>query len=91
MMKKDTTCPRKRFHDNLMKQLNKWCHEGDHLVVCMDANEDIYTKSLGKSLTSSEGLNIVEVVGDFTSKRIGDTFIRGSNPLTAYGLHLTWW
>ncbi len=80
-MKKDNTCPRKCFHDNLMKQLNKWRHEGDRLVVCMDANEDIYTKSLGKYLTSSEGLNIVEVVGDFTGKRIGATFIRGSKPI----------
>ncbi len=68
MMKKDTTCPRKRFHDNLMKQLNKWRKEGDCLVVCMDAYEDIYKKSLGKSLTSSKGLNVVEVVGDFTGR-----------------------
>ncbi len=41
-MKKDITCPRKRFHDDLMKQLHKWHQEGDRLVVCMDANEDIY-------------------------------------------------
>jgi hypothetical protein len=40
-MKKDTTCPRKRFQDNLMKQLNKRHKEGDCLIVCMDANEDI--------------------------------------------------
>jgi hypothetical protein len=81
MMKKDTTCPRKHFHDNLMKQLNKWHQEGDCLVVCMDANEDIYKKSLGKSLMSSKGLNMVEVVGDFTGKWIGATFFRGSKPI----------
>jgi hypothetical protein len=80
-MKKDITCPRKCFHDNLMKQLNKWHQEGDRLVVCMDANEDIYKKSLGKSLTSSEGLNMVEMVGELTGKRIGATFFRGSKPI----------
>jgi hypothetical protein len=44
MMKKDTTCPRKRFHDDLLKQLNKWRQEGDCLIVCMDANKDINKK-----------------------------------------------
>ncbi len=80
-MKKDITCPRKHFHDDFVKQLNKWHREGDRLVVCMDANEDIYKKSLGKSLMSSEGLNMVEVVGEFTRKRIGATFFRGSKPI----------
>jgi hypothetical protein len=80
-MKKDITCPRKHFHDDLMKQLNKWHQEGDRLVVCMDANEEIYKKSLGKSLTSTEGLNMVEVVGVFTGKQIGATFFRGSKPI----------
>jgi hypothetical protein len=81
MMKKDTTCPRKRFHDDLLKQLNKWRQEGDRLIVCMDANKDIYKKSIGKSLTSREGLNMVEVVGEFTGRRIGATFFRGSKPI----------
>jgi hypothetical protein len=49
--RKDLMYPRKQFHDNLMTQLNKWRQEGDSLVVCLDANEDIYKKSLGKSLT----------------------------------------
>jgi hypothetical protein len=45
--RKDLTCPRKQFHDDLMIQLDKWQQEGDRLVVCLDANEDIYKKSLG--------------------------------------------
>jgi hypothetical protein len=49
--------------------------------VCMDANEDICKKSLGKSLTISEGLNMVEVVGDVTGKQIGATFFRGLKPI----------
>ena len=43
----------------------------------MDANEDIYKKSLGKSITAIYGLNMNEVVGIFTGKNIGTTFFRG--------------
>ena len=59
----------------------KWHEEGDPLVVCLDANEDIYKKSLGKSLTRSNGLRMSEVVGDFTGTKIGPTFFRGSKPI----------
>jgi hypothetical protein len=86
---KDLTCPQKRFHDNLTGQLEKWRTEGDRLIVCMDANEDIYQKSFGKSLTRTDGLNMSEVVGDFTGKRIGPTFFGAQNQLTGYGQHLT--
>ena len=79
--RKDLTCPRKHFHDDLVAQLTKWREEGDQLVVCLDANEDIYKKSLGKSLTKSDGLRMSEVVGDFTGKKIGPTFFRGSKPI----------
>ncbi len=64
-----------------MQQLEKWRLEGDCLIVCMDANEDIYKKSLGKSLTKIDGLNMSEVVDDFTGKQIGPTFFRGSKPI----------
>ena len=42
----------------------------------MDANEHIYRKGLGKMLTDSEGLDMVEVVGGFTGKKIGATYSR---------------
>ncbi len=64
-----------------MAQLRKRREEGDRLVVCLDANEDIYKKSLGKSLTKSNGLRMSEVVGDFTGKKIGPAFFRGSKPI----------
>jgi hypothetical protein len=76
MQKKDLTCPRKKFHDDLVLQLEKWRKNWDRLVVCLDANEDIYKKSLGKSFTKSASLNMSEVVGDFTGKKIGPTFFR---------------
>ncbi len=78
---RDLTCPRKRFHDDLIAQMVKWRDEGDRLVVCMDANEDIYHKSMGKTLTNVDGLNMSKVVGDFTGKKIGPTFFRGSKPI----------
>ena len=49
----------------------------------MDANEDIYKKSLGKYITARDGLNMNEVVGTLTGKKIGATFFRGSNPIDA--------
>ncbi len=49
--------------------------------MCLDANEYIYKNSLGKSLTKREGLNMLEVVGKFTGRKIGPTFFRGSKPI----------
>ena len=67
---KDTSCPRKRFRRDLAAQLNKWREEGDRIIVAMDANENIYRKSIGKMLTDSAGLNMKEVVGEFTKKKL---------------------
>jgi hypothetical protein len=47
----------------------------------MDANEDFYRKSIGKSLTKKDGLNMSKVVGNFTGKKISPTFFRGSKPI----------
>ncbi len=51
------------------------------MIVCPDANEDIYKKSLGKSLTDIDGLAMKGVVGDFTGTPVGVTFFRGSKPI----------
>lgn len=66
-----------------MEQLTIWRAQGDRLIVCMDANEDIYTKSIGKELTDVSGLKMREVVGDFTGEKIGATYFRGSHPIDA--------
>ena len=47
----------------------------------MDANENIYTKRIGKMLTDGNGLDMTEVVGAFTGQRLGATFFRGSTPI----------
>ena len=79
--RKDLTCPRTKFREDLIEQLLKWREEGDKLIVCLDANENIYTKSIGKELTNLDGLAMKEVVGSFTGKQVGPTFFRGSNPI----------
>ena len=53
----------------------------------MDANEEIYKKSIGKSITARYGLNMSEVVGIFTVNKIGSNFFIGSNRLMQYGQH----
>ena len=75
------TCPLIRFREDLVAQLRKWRAEGDRLIVCMDANSDIYRKELGKALTNADGLNMSEVVGNFTGMPVGPTFFRGQKPI----------
>ena len=49
----------------------------------MDANGDIYKNSLVKSIPAKNGLNMNEVLGKFTGKKIEATFFRGSKPIDA--------
>ena len=79
--RKDLTCPRVKFRNDLVDLLGKWRSEGDKLIVCLDTNKHIYKKLIGKSLTDIDGLAIKEVVGDFTGKAVGSTFFRGSKPI----------
>jgi hypothetical protein len=79
--KKDLSCPRTKFREDLIDQLSKWREAGDKLIVCLDANENIYSKSIGKALTNLEGLAMKEVVGTFTGRRVGPTYSRGSTPI----------
>ncbi len=72
--KGNLTCPRTKFREDLITQLKKWREDGDRLIVCLDANEHIYEKSIGKSLADIEGLAMKEVVGAFTNQPVGPTF-----------------
>jgi len=74
-------CPRVRFREDLVKTLKKWRQQGDKLIVCLDANENIYRKSLGKALTDADGLDMKEVVGNFTGRQISATYFRGQSPI----------
>jgi len=57
--------------------LKEWRTAGGRLVVCLDANENIYMQALGKMLTNPEGLGMIEEVGGCTGKKIGPTYFRG--------------
>jgi hypothetical protein len=50
-------------------------------MVCLDANEDIYHKSIEKALTDINGQAINEVVDKFTHQPVGPTFFWGSKPI----------
>jgi len=47
----------------------------------MDANENIYDKIIGKTLTSATGLDMREVVGNHTGKKMGPIYFRGTQPI----------
>jgi hypothetical protein len=79
--RKDLTCPQTKFCKDLVSQLWQWQQDGDKLIVCLDANEGIYPKLIGKALTDLGGLRMKEVVGDFTQQRVGATFFRCSKPI----------
>ena len=70
----DLTCPRKRFANDLIKQLETRREEGARIVLCEDANENMYDKALGKRITSTVDLNMKEVVGSFTRQKVGAIF-----------------
>ena len=89
MKEKDRSCPRKQFREDLVRQLKKWRDSGERLVVCMDANKDIYSKSIGKALTDPEGLGMAEVVGEFTGKKWEPPTIAERNQLMVFGQHRT--
>ncbi len=74
-------CLRVKFWEDLVQQLQKWRADGDRLIVCLDANEDIYRKSIGNTMMSVDGLAMREVVGEFTGKRIGPTYFHGKKPI----------
>ena len=51
-------------------------------MVCLDANEDIYKKSIGKALIDPDGgLSMKEVVGEFTGEKVGAAYFRGEKPI----------
>ena len=81
MKEKDRTCPKTRFKNDLLAQLRKWREQGDWLIVCIDVDKDIYHKSIVKALTVSEDIQMIEAVGNYTGKKIGATFFRGTKPI----------
>ena len=53
--------------------MKQWWKDGEHLILCLDANENIYRGELGWQLTELDGLGMKEVVGEFTARQLGAT------------------
>ena len=72
--RKCNTFPRIKIREDLLAQLTQWREAGDKLIVCLDANKNIYKKAIGKALTSVDGLAMKEVVGNFTGILVGPAY-----------------
>ncbi len=63
--------------------MRQWRWEGERLILCLDANKNIYLGKLGWELMDLHGLGMKEVMGEFTTRRLGATCFRGSAPIDA--------
>jgi hypothetical protein len=63
--------------------MRQWRRVGERLILCLDANKNIYLGKLGQELTDLHGLGMKEVVGEFTTWRLGAMYFRGSAPIDA--------
>jgi hypothetical protein len=79
----DDTCPRTQFREDLLCKMKQWQKKGGQLILCLDANKNIYRGQLGRQLTHLHGLGMKEVIGDFTAKILGATYFQGSMPIDA--------
>jgi hypothetical protein len=80
---RDDMCPRSRFREDLLRKLKQWRWEGEQLILCLDANKNIHRGELGWELMDLHGLGMKEVIGEFTTRRLGATYFRGSVPIDA--------
>ncbi len=78
---KDDTCSHAWFQEDLLCHMKKWRKEGKRLILCIDANKNIYRGELGQQSTDLDGLGMKEVVGEFTAKQLGATYFQGSKPI----------
>jgi hypothetical protein len=81
--KKDNTCPRKQFEQDLIHLLTTWRQEGRRLVVCLDANDHVYCSRLGRALVSTPELDLRESMLSHTGNELTATYFRGSRPIDA--------
>ncbi len=83
MAKHDTCCPRRKFETDLVTLLVTWRQEGRRLIVCLDANDHVYTGRLAKALTSTPQLDLQETMLTTTGAHLTATYFRGSRPIDA--------
>lgn len=78
---KNRECPRKKFRQDLLRQLRQWRAAGDRVILLMDMNDNIYTSGLGQDLVDPAGLGFNEVVQTTTGEQIEATYFQGSQPI----------
>ena len=83
VVKKDRTCPRTKFKEDLLTQLSTWRQEGRRLILCLDANDHVYTGSLGRALVEHPDLDLQESILTSTGTHLTATHFRGSRPIDA--------
>ena len=66
------------MYNDLIGQLQNWREEGSGSYYVWMETRTFTRRAFGKSITARYGLDINEVVGTFTGKKIGATFFRGS-------------
>ncbi len=54
--------------------MKQWCRKEEQLILCLNANKNIYMGELGQQLTNLHGLGMKEVVGEFTARKLGATY-----------------
>jgi hypothetical protein len=79
----DDTCPRLRFREDLLYKMKQWHRKREQLILCLNANKNIYMGELGQQLMDLHGLGMKEFVGEFTARKLGATYFQGSVPIDA--------
>ncbi len=77
------TCPRTKFKEDLLTQLSTWRQEGRRLILCLDANDHVYSGSLGRALVEHPDLDLQESILTSTGTHLTATHFRGSRPIDA--------
>jgi hypothetical protein len=83
MAKQDTCCSQKKFETDLVSLLTSWRQEGRRLIVCLDANDHVYTGKLAKALTGTPQLDLQETMLSTTGTPLTATYFRGTRPIDA--------
>jgi hypothetical protein len=77
----DDTCPRLQFREDLLRKMKQWRRKGEQLILCLDANKNIYRGELGQELMDLHGLGMKDIVREFTARKLGATYFQGSVPI----------
>ena len=72
--------PYQLFVNDLTKQVKCWTEAGDRILLFIDANKDIRTGLMARSLTSAN-IGLQEILHKFWGNNTPNTYIDGSLPI----------